>query len=61
MRARATPASTWGSLRCDAAICYGTQAITNVLQGWEHAAGRVTEDVPYWDVVAALATPPDMG
>jgi hypothetical protein len=35
--------------------------MTDVPQGWEHAAGRVAEDVAYWDVVAALATPPDMG
>ena len=34
------PGVDLGSLRCDAAICYGTQAITDVLQGWEHAAGR---------------------
>lgn len=55
------PGEDLGSLRCDAAICYGTQAKTEVLRGWEQAAGRAAEDVAYWDVVAALATPPDMG
>jgi hypothetical protein len=31
------------------------------LAGWEHSAGRPADDVAYWDVVAALSTPPDMG
>lgn len=50
-----------GSLRCDAALCYGTAASAEVLAGWEDEAGRPACDVPYWDAVAALATPPDMG
>ena len=55
------PGVDLGSLRCDAAICYGLQAPDHVLAGWEQAAGRAAEDVAYWDVVGALATPPDMG
>lgn len=55
------PGVDLGSLRCDAAICYGTQAAAEVLRGWEDTAGRAAADVAYWDVVAALATPPDMG
>jgi len=54
------PGVDLGSLRCDAAICYGLQAPDHVLAGWEQAAGRAAEDVAYWDVVGALATPPDM-
>jgi len=49
-----------GSLRCDAALCFGPDAVDHVVRGWEEAAGRPAEDVAYWDVVAALSTPPDM-
>jgi aminoglycoside phosphotransferase (APT) family kinase protein len=55
------PGVDLGSLRCDAASCYGPQAAAHVQQGWEHVAGRAAEQVAYWDAVAALATPPDMG
>jgi aminoglycoside phosphotransferase (APT) family kinase protein len=41
------PGVDLGSLRCDAAICYGTQAITDVLREWEQAAGHAAEDVAY--------------
>jgi aminoglycoside phosphotransferase (APT) family kinase protein len=50
-----------GSLRCDAAWCHGLQAADDVLHGWESEAGHAGRDVPYWDTVAALASPPDMG
>jgi len=50
-----------GSLRCDAAWCHGTDAADHILDGWEAEAGRPACDVPYWDAVAALASPPDMG
>jgi Ser/Thr protein kinase RdoA (MazF antagonist) len=50
-----------GSLRCDAAWCHGAEAAEHVLHGWETEAGRPARDVPYWDAVAALASPPDMG
>jgi aminoglycoside phosphotransferase (APT) family kinase protein len=55
------PGVDLGSLRCDAAICYGLSAPDHVLAGWEQAAGQAAQDVAYWDVVGALATPPDMG
>jgi aminoglycoside phosphotransferase (APT) family kinase protein len=55
------PGVDLGSLRCDAAVCYGPEIAGHVLRGWEQVAGREAEDVAYWDVVAALATPPDMG
>ncbi len=32
-----------------------------MLSGWESEAGRRASAVPYWDAVAALASPPDMG
>jgi len=50
-----------GSLRCDAAWCHGTEAAEHILRGWESEAGRPASDIPYWDAVAALASPPDMG
>jgi aminoglycoside phosphotransferase (APT) family kinase protein len=55
------PGVDLGSLRCDAAICFGPDAAADVLKGWEQEAGHQPHDVAYWDVVAALATPPDMG
>jgi aminoglycoside phosphotransferase (APT) family kinase protein len=56
-----SPGIDLGSLRCDAAICFGLEAAQDTHQGWEEATGRPASDVPYWDVVAALSTPPDMG
>ncbi len=50
-----------GSLRCDAAWCHGADAAEHILRGWEAEAGRPASDIPYWDAVAALASPPDMG
>lgn len=49
-----------GSLRCDAAMCYSGDTPDEVLAGWEAAAGRRADSVAYWDVVAALSTPPDI-
>jgi aminoglycoside phosphotransferase (APT) family kinase protein len=54
------PGVDLGSLRCDAALCYGPEAADHVLDGYRDAAGRPAEDVAYWDVVAALSTPPDL-
>jgi aminoglycoside phosphotransferase (APT) family kinase protein len=50
-----------GSVRLDAALCYGPDAAEYVLACWEQEAGRQATDVAYWDAVAALATPPDLG
>jgi aminoglycoside phosphotransferase (APT) family kinase protein len=50
-----------GSLRLDAAMCFGPTAADDVLAGWEAEAGRRADDVAYWDVVASLSTPPDVG
>jgi aminoglycoside phosphotransferase (APT) family kinase protein len=55
------PGVDLGSLRCDAAVCFGLEAANDVLAGWEELAGRPAADVAHWDVVAALSTPPDMG
>jgi len=50
-----------GSLRCDAAWCHGLAAADDILRGWVAEAGRPARDVAYWDVVASLSSPPDMG
>jgi aminoglycoside phosphotransferase (APT) family kinase protein len=55
-----SPGIDLGSVRIDAALCYGIETAAEVLSGWEDEAGRTAPDVPYWDLVAALATPPDM-
>jgi aminoglycoside phosphotransferase (APT) family kinase protein len=55
------PGVDLGSLRCDAAVCFGLEAAEDVRDGWEAATGRPAPEVAYWDVVAALSTPPDMG
>lgn len=49
-----------GSLRNDAAMCYGVAAAAEVLRGYETAAGHPAPDLAYWDLVAALCTPPAM-
>ena len=49
-----------GSLRCDAAMCYGLDASDHVLAGWQSEAQRPGESLAYWDTVAALSTPPDI-
>jgi aminoglycoside phosphotransferase (APT) family kinase protein len=56
-----SPGIDLGSLRCDAAICFGLDAAADIQRGWEEVAARTAADVAYWDVVAALSTPPDMG
>lgn len=55
-----SPGIDLGSLRLDAALCYGQDTAAEVQASWEDEAGRPAPDVPYWDAVAALATPPDM-
>ena len=49
-----------GSLRCDAAMCFGLDSADHVLVGWEREAGRSADSLAYWDAVAALSTPPDI-
>jgi aminoglycoside phosphotransferase (APT) family kinase protein len=49
-----------GSPRCDVAVMFGVATADAVLAGWQERAGRAADDVAYWDVVAALSTPPDL-
>lgn len=48
-----------GSLRLDAAMSFGLPAAELVLEGWASVGGAAS-DVPYWDLVAALCTPPEI-
>jgi aminoglycoside phosphotransferase (APT) family kinase protein len=50
-----------GALRLDAAMCFDVDAADDVVAGWEAQAGRRADDVAYWDAIAALSTPPDVG
>ena len=49
-----------GSLRCDVAVMFGQQAADEVLVGWEEMSATRASNVAWWDLVAALSTPPDM-
>ncbi|MFI7120224.1 phosphotransferase family protein [Amycolatopsis sp. NPDC049868] len=55
-----SPGVDLGGARFDAALMFGLPAAEQVLEGWQHAAGRRAEQVAYWDVVAALGTLADM-
>ncbi len=48
-----------GSLRLDAAMCFGVAAERDVLDGWQQISGKAS-DVAYWDLVACLSTPPEL-
>lgn len=50
-----------GSARLDAALMFGQDAVVPVLDGWRAATGRDPGGTAYWDVVAALSTPTDLG
>jgi aminoglycoside phosphotransferase (APT) family kinase protein len=49
-----------GYLRFDVVMTYGLAAADEVVAGWEEASGQQAQDVAYWDIVAALAVPPDL-
>ena len=46
-----------GNLRLEGALHFGLRAAHEALEGWQEAAGREAENLPYWDLVAALNTP----
>ena len=54
------PGIDLGTLRLDTAIMFGLPAADEVLEGWQQATGHQAEAMAYWDLVAALTTPPDM-
>jgi aminoglycoside phosphotransferase (APT) family kinase protein len=54
------PGIDLGTLRLDAAIMFGLPASAEILEGWRRATGQEADAMAYWDLVAALTTPPDM-
>lgn len=50
-----------GYTRLSAALTYGVHAAADVLAGWEAGTGEPLASIAYWDVVAALVMPPDLG
>jgi aminoglycoside phosphotransferase (APT) family kinase protein len=51
-----------GHTRLTAYLTYGLDAAADdVLAGWETENGESLRSVPYWDTLAALGTPPDIG
>jgi aminoglycoside phosphotransferase (APT) family kinase protein len=48
-----------GSLRLDAAMCFGRGGEIDVLDGWQQVGGKAL-NVAYWDLVAVLSTLPDL-
>ena len=54
------PGIDLGTLRCDAAVLYGPPAAATILDGWREAA-EAPEWLAYFDVLAAISTPADMG
>ena len=55
------PGLDLGSIRFDAAMMFGPRAAAAVLEGWQAATGWQPQALAYWDIVAALSTPPDIG
>lgn len=50
-----------GYARLSAALTFGAAAAAELLTGWETEEGAELESLAYWDIVAALTTPPVIG
>lgn len=57
----AQPGVDLGCLRWDAAMLFGAWAADEVLASWQDATGRPASAIAYWDLVAVLNYPTDMG
>jgi aminoglycoside phosphotransferase (APT) family kinase protein len=55
------PGIDLGHTRLTTALSFGMDACDDVLAGWEAEMGEPLSLTPYWDVVGALLTPPDLG
>jgi aminoglycoside phosphotransferase (APT) family kinase protein len=55
------PGVDLGCLRWDTEMFFGAGAADVVLAGWEESTGRTADAVAYWDLVAALNYPADIG
>ena len=54
------PGLDLGSLRFDAALYYGLDHLDLITHGWVHAGGPPVDNLAYWDITAALASPTDL-
>jgi aminoglycoside phosphotransferase (APT) family kinase protein len=54
------PGIDLSALRLDAALMFGPPAADVVLRGWEQHTGAPADQVPYWDLIAAVNQPGDM-
>jgi aminoglycoside phosphotransferase (APT) family kinase protein len=55
------PGIDLGTMRLDAAFFFGVDAADDVVAGWAETSGRTVMDLAYWDLVAALTSPIDLG
>ena len=56
-----SPGIDLGTMRLDAAFFFGAAAMDDVVTGWAETSGRPVVDLAYWDLVAALTSPIDLG
>jgi aminoglycoside phosphotransferase (APT) family kinase protein len=54
------PGLDLASVRFDAALYFGVECLDVVTRGWLEAGAPVVDDLAYWDLVAALASPVDL-
>ena len=56
-----SPGIDLATMRLDAAFFFGTDAMDDVATGWAQTSGQSVVDLAYWDLVAALTSPIDLG
>ena len=55
------PGIDLATMRLDAAFFFGVDTMDDVVTGWAETSGRPVGDLAYWDLVAALTSPIDLG
>jgi aminoglycoside phosphotransferase (APT) family kinase protein len=55
------PGIDLGTMRLDVAFFFGADAMDDVATGWAETSGRPVVDLAYWDLVAAITSPIDLG
>jgi aminoglycoside phosphotransferase (APT) family kinase protein len=54
------PGLDLGSIRFDVSLYDGLDGLDRISEGWADGGGQAIEDLPYWDLVAASASPADL-
>jgi Phosphotransferase enzyme family len=54
------PGLDLGSIRFDVSLYDGLDGLDRISEGWADGGGHAIEDLPYWDLVSALASPADL-